>query len=258
MLIRYINECDAILKGSETQKGKKKRNEESPECSLNICGWYLSLSFWGDCAQHRLPTRTDSQPIRSLTRRSVWPAGLGSDLRAGVIPVPDWGDDFCAFASTRLQHRRGCEVRGTLCRTERSFLFGVCADRDSSGSDAKPQEVTTDTRRTENRKKNKLTAAPDQLQNWGAQVGSLEYKNTWFSEEGGRNTLRSTKCSNGVSKTYLLFIQTNTKTLRNADFLLPKLASVNDHQRNVPIPNHGSHRAANVHTFHDASFGAHL
>lgn len=54
--------------------------------------------------------------------------------------------------------------------------------------------------------KTKLTTAPDQLQNWSAQVGSLEYKNTWFSEEGGRNTLRFTKCSNGVSKTYLLFI----------------------------------------------------
>lgn len=42
----------------------------------------FSLSFWSDCAQHRLPTRTDLQPIRSLTRRSVWPAGLRSDLQA--------------------------------------------------------------------------------------------------------------------------------------------------------------------------------
>lgn len=127
----------------------------------------------------------------------------------------------------------------------------------------KKWQLTHDGPKTE---KKKLTAAPDQLQNWSAQVGSLEYKNTWFSEEGGRNTLRSTTCSNGVSKTYLLFIIKQTRkpwslkcdNTRNADFLLPKLASLNDHQRNVQIPNHGSCRPADVHTFHDASFGVHL
>lgn len=64
-------------------KRKKKRNEESPECSLNICGWYLSLSFWGDCAQHRLATRTDSQPIRSLTQKRLTSrAGVGLACRS--------------------------------------------------------------------------------------------------------------------------------------------------------------------------------
>lgn len=180
------------------------------------------------------------QPIRA--GESDW--GLGSDLRVRVVTISDWGDDFCAFASTWLQHRFparcGCKVRRTLCEIKRRFLFGVCVYRYWSGSDGKSQEVTTDRRRNKNRK-TKLTTAPDQLQNWSAQVVSLEYKNTWFSEDGERNTLRSTKCLNGVSKTYLFFylnirekpdlLSVKCNHVGNAALLL--LASPNDRQTNV-------------------------
>lgn len=168
--------------------------------------------------------------------------GFGSDLRARAGTVSDWGDDFCAFASNWLQHRFpawcGCEVRRSLCQTKRRFFFGVSVYGKWSGSDGKSQEVTTETRRTKNRK-TKLTTAPDQLQSWSAQVLSLEYKNTWFSEDGGRNTLRSTKCLNGVSQTFFFFLFKHTRKprsvkcshMRNTALLLRD--SRNRHQTNV-------------------------
>lgn len=48
--------------------------------------------------------------------------------------------------------------------------------------------------------------AADQLQNWSAQVLSLEYKNTWFSEDSRRHTLSPTKCSKGVSNSQLFLL----------------------------------------------------
>lgn len=78
MLIRDFNENDATLNGYETQKGE---NEQSLEFSLKICGLYLfTLFFLGDCAQHRLASRTDLaiNAQKRLTSR----AGVGLACRS--------------------------------------------------------------------------------------------------------------------------------------------------------------------------------
>lgn len=203
MLIRDFNENDAIWTAL--------RHRENFWLATGILLKYLFFGGCGDCLcspsicllelicslySHLRPEAVRYQGLVRTTVRFCSHTHWSSSLQTeGMFLVRSFCNDCRLISQVRVAPR--C---ATLCgRRDYCLLAVIVKSRTvrsgtrDSGSQENPEWQLTFTRRNHG----------ELPTNFKAEVLSLEYKNTWFSEDRRRYTLRFTTCSKGVSKSQL-------------------------------------------------------